>query len=107
MPWLWLLLAGVVEVAWAQSIEPTRGFTRLPQSLLCLVLMLVAVFLLSRAMRDLPVGTGYAVFTGIGTVGTVLTALAVRHEVPSPTTFAGLGLITAGLITVHLGAGAQ
>ncbi|WP_053646319.1 multidrug efflux SMR transporter [Streptomyces sp. XY431] len=103
MPWLWLLLAGVVEVAWAQSIEPTRGFTRLPQSALCLALMLGAVYLLSRALQDLPVGTGYAVFTGIGTVGTVLTALAVRHEVPSPTTFAGLALITTGLITVHLG----
>ncbi|MET8700237.1 multidrug efflux SMR transporter [Kitasatospora sp. NPDC004723] len=103
MPWIWLLLAGVVEVAWAQSIEPTRGFTRLPQSALCLVLMLGAVYLLSRALRDLPVGTSYAVFTGIGTIGTVLTALAVRHEVPSPTTLAGLTLITAGLLTVHLG----
>ncbi len=105
MPWIWLLLAGVVEVAWAQSIKPTEGFTRLPQTALCFVLMLGAVLLLSRALRDLPVGTGYAVFTGIGAVGTVLTSLAVRHEVPSPTTFAGLALITTGLVTVHLGSG--
>ncbi|MFB7470933.1 DMT family transporter [Kitasatospora sp. NPDC056184] len=103
MPWIWLLLAGAVEVAWAQSIKPTEGFTRLPQTALCLVLMLGAVYLLSRALQDLPVGTSYAVFTGIGTIGTVLTALAVRHEVPSPAALTGLALITAGLVTVHLG----
>ncbi|MFB6894627.1 DMT family transporter [Kitasatospora sp. NPDC056327] len=105
MPWIWLLLAGAVEVAWAQSIKPTEGFTRLPQTALCLVLMLGAAHLLSRALQDLPVGTSYAVFTGIGTIGTVLTSLAVRHEVPSPTALAGLALVTVGLVTVHLGTG--
>ncbi|MBP0450414.1 MULTISPECIES: multidrug efflux SMR transporter [unclassified Kitasatospora] len=103
MPWIWLLLAGVVEVAWAQSIKPTEGFTRLPQTALCLVLMLGAVYLLGRALQDLPTGTGYAVFTGIGTIGTVLTGLVLRHETPSPVALAGLVLITAGLVTVHLG----
>ncbi|MED7954238.1 MULTISPECIES: multidrug efflux SMR transporter [unclassified Streptomyces] len=103
MPWIWLLLAGAVEVAWAQSIKPTEGFTRLPQTALCLVLMLGAVYLLSRALQDLPVGTSYAVFTGIGTIGAVLTGLVLRHETPSPAALAGLALITTGLVTVHLG----
>ncbi|MGW6915879.1 DMT family transporter [Kitasatospora sp. NPDC054939] len=103
MPWIWLLAAGAVEVAWAQSIKPTEGFTRIPQTLLCFALMVGAVYLLSRALQDLPVGTGYAVFTGIGTIGAVLTGLVLRHETPSPAAVAGLALITVGMVTVHLG----
>ncbi|MEU1288163.1 multidrug efflux SMR transporter [Kitasatospora sp. NPDC005856] len=103
MPWIWLLLAGVVEVAWAQSVKPTEGFTRPLPTALCLVLMFGAAYLLSRALQGLPVGTGYAVFTGIGTIGTVLTALLLRHETPSPSVLLGLALITTGLVTVRLG----
>ncbi|MEV6977174.1 multidrug efflux SMR transporter [Kitasatospora sp. NPDC093806] len=102
MPWIWLLLAGAVEVAWAQSIKPTEGFTRPAPTALCLALMFGAAYLLSLALRDLPVGTTYAVFTGIGTLGTVLTALALRHETPPPAALLGLTLITAGVLTIHL-----
>ncbi|MFG2823273.1 DMT family transporter [Kitasatospora sp. NPDC048365] len=103
MAWIWLLAAGAVEVAWAQSIRPTDGFTRLPQTVLCFALMLGAVFLLARAVRDLPVGTAYAVFTGIGSVGAVLVGALLRGEALTPLRAVGLALITAGLVTVRLG----
>ncbi len=69
MSWLVLVLAGLVEVAWAQSIRPTENFTRPLPTLVCFALCAVAVHLLSLAMEDLPVGTAYAVFTGVGAVG--------------------------------------
>ncbi|GAA3007259.1 quaternary ammonium compound efflux SMR transporter SugE [Kitasatospora albolonga] len=103
MPWIWLLLAGAVEIAWSRSIKPTEGFTRLPQTLLCLALMLAAVYLLGRAVRDLPAGPAYAVFTGIGTVGAVLTGALLGGERLSVTQVVGLALVTAGLVTVRLG----
>ncbi|MGW4893358.1 DMT family transporter [Kitasatospora sp. NPDC004240] len=105
-PWVLLLLASVVEVAWAQSLKPTEGFTRLPQTALSLVLMIGTVYLLSRAIRDLPVGTAYAVFTGIGTIGAVLLGFLVHHEPPTAARLAGLAMITAGVLVVHLGTAA-
>ncbi|MFJ8043899.1 DMT family transporter [Kitasatospora sp. NPDC096147] len=103
MPWIWLLLAGAVEIAWSQSIKPTEGFTRLPQTALCLALMLAAVYLLGLAVRDLPAGPAYAVFTGIGTVGAVLTGALLGGDRLSPVQLVGLALVTAGLVTVRLG----
>ncbi|MFI1173914.1 DMT family transporter [Streptomyces melanogenes] len=107
MPWIWLLLAGAVEVAWSQSIAPTEGFTRIPQTVLCLVLMMGAVYLLSRAMADLPPGISYAIFTGIGTVGAIVLGVAIRHEPLGPGRVAALLLIVAGLTVARLTMGEQ
>ncbi|MFD9485070.1 DMT family transporter [Streptomyces sp. NPDC059991] len=107
MPWIWLLLAGLVEVAWSQSIEPTAGFTRLPQTALCLVLMMGAVYLLSRAMADLPPGISYAIFTGIGTVGAIVLGVVVQHESLGLGRVAALLLIVAGLTLARLTTGEQ
>ncbi|WP_279582194.1 SMR family transporter [Fodinicola feengrottensis] len=71
MSWVVLVLAGLVEVAWSQSIKPTNNFTRPLPTLLCLALAAVAVYLLSWSMNSLPVGTAYAVFTGIGAIGAI------------------------------------
>ncbi|TCO59857.1 DMT family transporter [Actinocrispum wychmicini] len=98
MGWLILLLAGVVEIAWAQSIKPTENFTRPLPTLICLVLCLGAVYLLSRALNTLPVGTAYAVFTGMGAAGTILIGVIVNHEPVSFGRIAALGLIIGGVV---------
>ncbi|MEV6110184.1 multidrug efflux SMR transporter [Streptomyces sp. NPDC051940] len=105
MAWLTLIAAGIVEVVWAQSIKPTNGFTRPLPTLVCFVLGAAAVYLLSRAMRDLPVGTAYAVFTGIGTVGAISLSVVVQHDPLSPGRIAALALIVGGLVLARLTAG--
>jgi quaternary ammonium compound-resistance protein SugE len=102
MPWIWLLLAGAVEVAWSQSIKPTEGFTKIPQTILSVVLMAVAVYLLSMAMRDLPTGTSYAVFTGIGTVGAIVLGVVLQNDKLDIGRVAALVLIVAGLAVARL-----
>ncbi len=76
--WLWLLAAGVVEIAWAQSIPPTKGLTRFWPSVLCIALCVAIIWLLARATDSgVPVSTAYVVFTGMGAAGAVLLGLAV------------------------------
>ncbi|MEU6712257.1 multidrug efflux SMR transporter [Nonomuraea sp. NPDC046802] len=98
MNWLILILAGLVEVAWSQSIKPTHNFTRPLPTLVCLILMAAAVWLLSQAMNTLPVGTAYAVFTGIGAVGAITVGIAVNDEPVSVGRMAALALIVGGII---------
>jgi quaternary ammonium compound-resistance protein SugE len=104
MPWLLLVLAGLFEVAWAIGLKYTEGFTRLWPSVGTVAAMIVSVVLLGWAMRSLPVGTAYAVWTGIGAVGTVLLGLVLFDE---PATVARLGcvaLIVAGIVGLKLSA---
>jgi quaternary ammonium compound-resistance protein SugE len=104
-PWAWLALAGAAEVAWSQSIRPTDGFTRPGATLLCLALALAAIYPLTRAMRDLPVGTGYVVFTGIGGLGALaLGVLAAGDPLTAPRVLGGL-LIVAGVATLRAAGG--
>lgn len=102
-PWLWLLAAGLAEVAWSQSIKPTQGFTRPLPTLICFVLGASAVYLLTRAMADLPVGTAYCVFTGIGAIGAVTLGVVWSGDPISPARVFGLALLVAGLLVVRLG----
>ena len=100
--WITLLVAGLVEVAWSQSIKPTENFTRPWPTLVCVILGVASVYLLSRAMRDLPVGTAYAVFTGIGSAGAVILGIVLYSD---PVTFGRLvavGLIVAGVLVARL-----
>ncbi|BCJ39625.1 hypothetical protein GCM10010168_79200 [Actinoplanes ianthinogenes] len=97
MSWLLLIAAGLVEVAWSQSIKPTAGFTRLLPTLLCFALAAVAVYLLSLAMKGLPVGTAYAVFTGIGAIGAITLGVIVHKDPLTPGRVAALALIVAGV----------
>ncbi|MEV7552480.1 DMT family transporter [Amycolatopsis thailandensis] len=98
MGWGILLLAGVVEVAWSQSIKPTENFTRLWPTVLCFVLGVAAVYLLSKAMDTLPVGTAYAVFTGIGAVGAIVFGIVIHKDPLSFGRFAALALIVGGVV---------
>ncbi|MFG1965970.1 DMT family transporter [Nonomuraea sp. NPDC049028] len=102
MNWLILLLAGLIEVAWSQSIKPTHNFTRPLPTLICLVLMVAAVWLLSQAMNALPVGTAYAVFTGIGAVGAITLGIVVNDDPLSVGRMAALALIIGGIVLARV-----
>ncbi|MEV0347920.1 multidrug efflux SMR transporter [Nonomuraea sp. NPDC050680] len=102
MNWLILALAGLVEIAWSQSIKPTQNFTRPLPTLVCLVLMAAAVWLLSRAMNTLPVGTAYAVFTGIGAVGAIGLGVVLNDDPVSVGRMAALGLIVGGIVLARV-----
>jgi quaternary ammonium compound-resistance protein SugE len=102
MEWTMLAVAGLFEVAWAVGLKYTDGFSRWWPSVGTALAMAVSVVLLALAMRTLPVGTAYAVWTGIGAVGTALLGIALFNE---PATFARLGciaLIVAGIVGLKL-----
>ena len=100
--WLVLGLAGLVEIAWSQSIKPTENFTRPLPTLLCLGLAAGAVYLLSRAMDSIPVGTAYAVFTGIGAVGAIVLGVVVSRDPLSVGRVLALALIVGGVVLARL-----
>lgn len=80
MSWVVLFLAGIFEVVWAIGLKYTNGFTQLLPSMITAFAMIVSFVLLGFAARDLPIGTAYAVWTGIGTVGTVTAGICLFHE---------------------------
>ncbi|MFI6603997.1 DMT family transporter [Nonomuraea sp. NPDC050536] len=102
MTWLVLFLAGLVEVAWSQSIKPTQNFTRPVPTIISLVLMAAAVWLLSYAMNTLPVGTAYAVFTGIGAVGAITLGILLNDDPVSVGRMAALALIVGGIVLARV-----
>lgn len=102
MNWLILVTAGVVEVGFAVSIKPTENFTRPLPTLLCLVLMIGSVYLLSRAMNTIPVGTAYVVFTGIGAVGAVTLGIVINNDAVTFTRLVSLSLIVSGIALARL-----
>ncbi|MEU7003049.1 SMR family transporter [Nonomuraea sp. NPDC046570] len=102
MSWAVLVLAGLVEIAWSQSIKPTENFTRPIPTLISLALMSVAVWLLSRAMNTLPVGTAYAVFTGIGAVGAITLGIVLNDDPVTIGRLTALALIVAGIVLARM-----
>ena len=100
--WLVLLVAGLFEVVWAVGLKATDGFTRPLPSLLTLGAMAISVVLLSRALRDLPVGTAYAVWTGIGAVGVALVGILALGEQVSMVRLTSIAAIVAGIVGLKL-----
>ncbi|TNY36712.1 DMT family transporter [Thermomonospora catenispora] len=100
--WTALLLAGLVEAAWSQSIKPTENFTRPLPTVICFLLAAGAVWLLSKAMDTVPVGTAYAVFTGIGAVGAVTLGVVLDDDPVNAGRIAALGLIVTGVVLARL-----
>lgn len=98
MPWLLLLLAGLFEVAWAIGLKYTDGFSRPLPTLLTLSAMGVSVLLLAMAVKQLPLGTAYAVWTGIGAVGTVLMGIWLFNEPATLARILCLTLIVGGIL---------
>ncbi|EGJ08749.1 MULTISPECIES: quaternary ammonium compound efflux SMR transporter SugE [Rubrivivax] len=102
MAWVLLVVAGLFEVAWAIGLKYTEGFTRPLPSVLTLAAMTVSVLLLGVAMKSLPVGTSYAVWVGVGAVGTALLGIVLFGEPASAGRLASLGLIVAGIVGLKL-----
>ncbi|MFN8899474.1 MAG: quaternary ammonium compound efflux SMR transporter SugE [Pseudomonadota bacterium] len=98
MPWVLLLVAGLLEVGWAIGLKYTEGFTRPLPSALTLASMAGSIVLLGLAMKSLPVGTAYAVWVGIGAVGTAVLGMVLFHEPATAGRIASLGLIVAGIV---------
>lgn len=102
MNWLLLFLAGLLETAWATGLKYTHGFSRPWPTLAVLALMAGSVWLLSLAMRGLPVGTAYAVWTGIGSVGAVILGIVLFGEPLTVPRLTCVGLIVAGIAGLKL-----
>ena len=102
MPWFLLFVAGLLEVGWAIGLKYTEGFTRVVPSVLTLAAMAGSVFLLGLAMKSLPVGTSYAVWVGVGAVGTAILGMVLFNEPASAGRLVSLGLIVAGIVGLRL-----
>jgi quaternary ammonium compound-resistance protein SugE len=103
--WAALVAAGVLDVLWAVSMKYADGYTRLGWSVVSLTLLAAFVFLLGRSLQVLPVGTAYAVWTGIGAVGTVLMGVALFDESLDPIRLGCIVLVAAGIVGLKLNAG--
>jgi quaternary ammonium compound-resistance protein SugE len=102
MPWFYLLIAGLLEVAWATGLKSSEGFTRLGWSVFTIVTALGSFWLLALAMRQLPLGTAYAVWTGIGAVGAFVLGIVMMGEAVTVARVLSALLIVAGLIGLKL-----
>jgi quaternary ammonium compound-resistance protein SugE len=105
MAWILLLLAGLLEVVWAFGMKASDGFSRLGWSAITLIAMLASVGLLALAMRSLPLGTAYAIWTGIGALGAFLVGILVLGEAATPMRLFSAALILAGLVGLKLSSG--
>jgi quaternary ammonium compound-resistance protein SugE len=102
MAWLALFVAGLLEVGWAIGLKYTEGFTRLGPTTWTVAAMVASVVLLGWAMKTLPVGTAYAVWTGIGAAGTVVLGILLFGEPATVVRLACVGLILAGIVGLKL-----
>ena len=102
MAWAVLLAAGLLEITWAIGLKYTEGFTRLIPSVLTLAAMAGSILLLGLALKTLPIGTAYAVWTGIGAVGTAILGIFLFGEPASVLRLASIGLIVAGIVGLKL-----
>ncbi|MXP65774.1 quaternary ammonium compound efflux SMR transporter SugE [Roseomonas sp. M0104] len=102
MAWLVLFLAGLFEIGWAVGLKYTHGFTRPLATLLTVASMAASLGLLGLALRSLPLGTAYAVWTGIGTLGTALLGILLFGEAVTLARMIPIGLIAAGIIGLKL-----
>lgn len=98
MAWVYLVIAGLLEIVWAIGLKYTEGFTRLGPSAITIVAMIASVALLGLALREMPVGTGYAVWTGIGTVGAAILGMILFQEPATALRIGCIALIVAGIV---------
>jgi quaternary ammonium compound-resistance protein SugE len=102
MAWFYLLIAGLLEVSWAIGLKYTDGFTRLIPSLWTITSMVASLLFLGLALKSLPVGTAYAVWTGIGAVGVAVLGIFLFQEPATAARLASIGLIVAGIAGLKL-----
>lgn len=104
MAWTYLFFAGLFEIGWAIGLKYTEGFTKLTPTILTVVSMIISLTLLGIALKALPVGTAYAVWTGIGTVGTALLGIWLLGEPATAIRLGCIALIVAGIIGLKVAA---
>lgn len=102
MAWFVLFVAGLLEVGWAVGLKYTEGFTRPLPTALTVLSMVASLTLLGLALRTLPLGTAYAIWTGIGTIGTAAAGIALFAEPADAARLACIGLIVAGIVGLKL-----
>ncbi len=102
MAWIALTAAGILEIVWAYYMKQSDGFTKLWATSITLIAMIASFWLLSTAMKSLPLGTAYPMWTGIGAVGTFIVGAAFMGEALSPTRILAAALIVAGLVLMKL-----
>lgn len=102
MPWFYLLVAGLLEIVWAYTMKQSNGFTRLIPSLITLSVMATSFWLLAMAMRSIPLGTAYTIWTGIGSVGAFLIGITVLGEAVNTARIVAAILIISGLVLMKL-----
>jgi quaternary ammonium compound-resistance protein SugE len=102
MSWVLLSIAGVFEVVWAIALKYTQGFTKLGPSIITIIGMIVSFGFLSLALKNIPIGTAYAVWTGIGAVGTVIIGMLLFGEPATTIRLLFIGLIVSGIVGLKL-----
>jgi quaternary ammonium compound-resistance protein SugE len=100
--WLLLIAAGLLEVVWAIGLKYTEGFSRLVPSIITIAAMIASIWLLAMALKSIPVGTGYAVWTGIGAVGTAILGIILFNEAATAARIFCIVLIVAGIFGLKL-----
>lgn len=106
MAWLVLVIAGLLEVVWAIGLKHTAGFTKLWPSVITLVTMGASFYLLSVALRTLPLGTAYAVWVGIGAIGTAIAGIVLFQEAATPLKLVSFVLVIAGIVGLRVASAA-
>ena len=102
MTWVVLFLAGLFETVWALALKESHGFSRLGPTIVFLLGLIISMVLLAWALRDLPVGTGYAVWTGTGAVGAAVAGMIFFGDAAALTRILAIGLITTGIVWLAL-----
>lgn len=102
MSWIYLLIAGLFEISWAIGLKLSNGFTHLWFSILTIIGMILSFYFLSVALKNIPLGTAYAVWTGIGTIGTVILGIILFKEPASALRFVCIGMILFGITGLKL-----
>ena len=102
MSWIYLILAGFLEIVWAFSMKQSAGFTRLTPSIITLVAMMASFWLLAIAMRSIPLGTAYVIWTGIGAIGALIVGIVFLSEAVTPMRLVAAGMIVCGLLLLSL-----
>lgn len=103
--WIYLIIAGLLEVGWTYGLKYSEGFTVLLPSVITVILIIISFMLLARVMRLIDIGTAYAIFTGIGTVGTVIIGIVVLGESTDPLRLFFIAILVAGIVGLKLVSG--
>jgi len=102
MAWIYLFIAGLMEVGWAIGLKYTEGFSRLGPTVWTIVAMILSLFFLGQSLKTLPVGTAYAVWTGIGAVGAAVLGIILFGDSKSAVRLVSIGLIVAGIAGLRI-----